>query len=317
MTGRIEMDESARDDRARVRVPCSTSNLGSGFDTLGLALDLLLEVEIVGRARGDEHELVRLEGSASEWPRTPDNRLLAAFDRGLAELGARARRCRFAARSEIPIARGLGSSGAATAAGLLLAAHLAGRAREPGVLATLVRVGCELEGHPDNSTAALAGGLTLALPHERGVDWLSPPLARELAWVAAWGATPLPTERARRALPASVPLRDAVENARRLPFLLEGLRTGDLERIARGGEDRLHVRHRLPLIRGGEPALAAAREAGAALATISGSGSALIAVCARERAAAVAAALEAELSRHDPPADARSLAVVHGTPAVA
>src|SRR5205085_286756 len=121
---------------------------------------------------------------------------------------------------------------------------------------------------------------------------------------------------ARGVLPRTVPFADAVENPRRLALLLEGLRRADPELLALGGEDRLHVRHRLPLIPGGAEALAAARESGAWLATISGSGSALVALGPRARREAIAEALRVELARADGEAHARVVEPVHGTPLV-
>jgi len=109
----------------------------------------------------------------------------------------------------------------------------------------------------------------------------------------------LPTHAARSVLPAEVPFADAVENPRRLALLLEGLRTADPELLALGSQDRLHVRHRLPLIPGGAAALEAARESGAWMSTISGSGSGLVAVGPKERIAAVAAAMGAALGALD------------------
>ena len=262
-----------------VRVPASTSNLGPGFDALGIALALFLEVRLVGR--GDVNVLARTDGEATEWP-TADNLLLRAFDlaRGEGDGGFR-----FEVSSAIPIERGLGSSAAAIAAGLLLGAHLAGG--EPDLLAR----GIELEGHPDNIVPALLGGARLCVPSAGGPLVVQAPIHPSLNFALAWPDLRVATAEARAALPPSVPFTDAVENARRLPLLLEGLRTGDGSLLLAGGEDRLHERHRLPLIPGGERALAAAREAGAWTSMISGSGSALVAIAPRERAGAAAEAM--------------------------
>lgn len=259
-----------------VHAPASTSNLGPGFDFLGLALDLDLEVSWLGFAEGSEHLIERLEGTAAEWP-LDGNLLLRAFDAALDHHRAGRRPSRFAVTSEIPLCRGLGSSGAAVAAGLLLGSAVAA-VTEPD-RHVLAELGLELEGHPDNSTATLLGGCTLAVPlSPRELCIVSHPLSERLVFSVVWPSATLSTERARAALPATVPFADAVENPRRLALLLEGLRRADAELIRPGGEDRLHVARRLPLIPGGAAALAAAREAGAWTATISGSGSALLAI---------------------------------------
>ncbi len=264
----------------RVRVPASTSNLGPGFDQLGLALELWLEVEVAGPASGHRHEWLELGGEAASWP-LEANRLLLALDAGRERLGLAATPLALRVRSEIPLRRGLGSSGAAVAAGLLLAAALAGE--EAPERAALAALGTELEGHPDNVTASLLGGCTLGVPLEDGtLRVVRPPLAEGLLVGVAWPSTPLDTGTARGALPEAVPLADAVHATRRLALLLEGLRTGEPALLAAGGEDRLHTPFRLPLIAGAEEALAAARAAGAPLAAISGSGSALVALAVEE-----------------------------------
>ena len=294
----------------RVRVPASTSNLGPGFDQLGLALELWLEVEVLGPSSGETHEWVRLEGEAASWPEER-NRLLLGLEAGLARQGAAVAPLALAARSEIPLRRGLGSSGAAVAAGLLLGSALGGDP-DPD-RATLASLGTRLEGHPDNVTASLIGGCTLGVPLADGeLQVLTPPVHGSLHAAVAWPSTPLDTDDARRVLPESVPLRDAVHATRRLGLLLEGLRTGSAELLAAGAEDRLHTPFRLPLIAGAEAALAAARMAGAPLAAISGSGSALLALTPEpDTAQAAAEALAAELRPHHPEVEQRVLALAH------
>lgn len=294
--------------RARVRVPASTSNLGPGFDQLGLALGLFLEVE--ARVEPGRSGPPRYEAPAG-WP-SPERdlvlRALVARAPELAEVGLELR-----IASEIPIARGLGSSGAAVAAGLLLGELLTDR---HGTDAERIGLGIALEGHPDNVTASLLGGLTLCVPGREGPIWIQPPVHESLGFAAAWPAQPFPTAEARGALPSSVPLADAVENARRLPLLLEGLRTGDGHCIAAGAQDRLHEPYRLPLLPGSKEALAAARGAGAYAAVLSGSGSALIAIGPRRLAAAMAAALAAPLRATRGWSEGRALDVIRGRPRI-
>jgi homoserine kinase len=293
-----------------VRTPCSTSNLGPGFDFLGLALELWLDVEC-RPAAGGVHELELGEDQSGEWPRE-GNLLLEAFDRAHRALGGEPAPQRFAVRSEIPLGRGLGSSGAAVAAGLLLGAATAGE-RQPD-RDRLARLGLALEGHPDNSTASLFGGCTLAVPLEGGVlTVLQQPLFAGLRFAVAWPSCGLSTTLAREALPTQVPFADAVENPRRLALLLEGLRSGRHDLLAAGIEERLHVRARSALIPGAAAALAAARSAGAPAATISGSGSALVAIhTSSEGAAAAAAAMERCLAAENAWAVSRVLSAAQG-----
>lgn len=295
----------------RVRVPASTSNLGPGFDLLGLALSIFLEVEVEITDEG--HEFLSLEGTAGSWP-VESNLLTRAFDEGTALLSAPRRGLRVRATSEIPVARGLGSSGAAIAAGLALAANCAGSSRPDQP--ELCQLAFQLEGHPDNTTASLTGGCTLALPHEGGLAVVQQPIHPSLGFAVAWPSGSVSTAEARSALPTSVPFQDAVENPRRLAILLEGLRTGAPELLALGLEDRLHVRHRLGLIRGGAQGLAAALAAGAHAATVSGSGSTLIAISPPEHASDVAEAMSTALGAADGPAEGRVVQPIFGPPKV-
>ncbi len=293
-----------------VSVAASTSNLGPGFDLAGLALDLRLEVR-VRRDRG-ELALGELTGEAASWPRDRSNKLLAAFEHAQKELGGDARGFRFEVRSAIPVGRGLGSSGAARAAGLLLGAALAPRSTSRR---QLLAWGLELEGHPDNITAALFGGCTLCVPRSFGPPiFVHAKLHESLGFAIAWPNSPFETERARSLLPSHVPFADAVENPRRLALLIAGLERGDPELLALGGEDRLHVPHRIDHIRGGRAVLDAAREAGAWLATISGAGSAMFAIGHRERASSIAAAMRDAFVRETGGGEGRAPAAVFDEP---
>jgi homoserine kinase len=288
--------------RVRVRVPCSTSNLGPGFDQLGLALGLFLEASVTWDPSGPPS--VRHQGP-NGWPPAGEDLVLAALFDTLPEL--REGTLSVAISSEIPIARGLGSSGAAVAAGLAVAQALAGT-RESD--ARLLARGIRLEGHPDNLTASLFGGLTLCVPDESGPTWFHVPVHPSLGFAVARPDQPFPTATARAALPRTVPLADAVENARRLPLLLEGLRTGDGEWIDRGCRDRLHEPYRLPHLPGSSDAFAAARHAGAYAATLSGSGSALIAIGPKRLAPAIAEAMATRIAQARGHATGRALDVV-------
>lgn len=288
-----------------VRVPASTSNLGPGFDLLGLALELWLEARV--EPAGDAPAGVVRVRPAPELPEAPGEDLVwIAFERVRAQWPF-AGEFRFTIDSAIPVGRGLGSSGAAVAAGLLLARAAGGLDLSDEALLAL---GVEIEGHPDNVAAALAGGLTLCQRRPDG-SWrtLGIEISPAVGIAVAWPAEPLSTARARAVLPAQVPFADAVENPRRLAFLLEGLRRGDAELIAIGGEDRLHVRHRLPLLPGAELALARAREVGAWMATLSGAGSGLVALGPPQQMDAVADAMATTLRRATGFGDGRVLAV--------
>jgi len=290
------------DTKLEVRVPGSTSNLGPGFDLLGLAIDLELAVAAAPKS-GSRSGLTDLSGEAAGWPTGADNLLLAAFDR-VAGAGAH-EAFEFRAHSQIPTGRGFGSSGAAVAAGLLLGASAAGTERD---LEALFRVGLDLEGHPDNLGPSLFGGCQLLV--SAGEDWIREPLAlhESLRFAVAWPREPMPTRRARAALPEHPTRADAIHNAGRLQLLVRGLERGSPELLRAGCDDRLHVPHRLGLLPGAREALAAAFAAGAWSASLSGSGSGLFAIAGADEIEAVAAALRAELELATGWADARVVA---------
>jgi len=284
-----------------VRVPCSTSNLGPGFDLLGLALSMHLEVTARVADGANEHVLQHRGEERPDAPAEDDLvvRALRAFERRFhAELPPLA----IEARSEIPVGRGFGSSGAAVAAGLLVGAAAAGREDLLGDRAgALAELAVELEGHPDNAVASLLGGCTLSCPVEAGggaparLRVVRQPVHASLGFALAWPSRPTFTEEARAALPGSVPLADAIENPRRLALLLEGLRTGDAGLLRDGVHDRLHERFRRALVPGADGASAAAIEAGAFAACMSGAGSGLVAIGRAGAMEPVAEALAAPL----------------------
>jgi homoserine kinase len=270
-------------------VPCSTSNLGSGFDCIGLALDRYLDVSF--EAGGDDIRVERA-GSLTGLRVGPEgDAVVAAFRSAFDARGESTVHGTFRMTSSIPVARGLGSSAAATVAGLMLAARVHGeRPSTGGLLDAAVRI----EGHPDNSAPALMGGLVGVASGPAGrLHAFGLPLSDALGFAFAAPPAEVSTVQARRALPASVPHAAAGRALGRVAALVHGMATADPDLLRAGFEDELHVPYRLPLIPGAADALEAARGAGAFAVTISGSGSGLIAVCERVAAPSVAAAMAA------------------------
>lgn len=279
-----------------VRVPASTSNLGPGFDVLGLALDLFLTAHFTP---GGEALALERSGTLAELSGHPDDDLLfraladtwgevAGVGATLPPQGSALPPGRIVVESEIPVGKGLGSSAAAITAGRILGLLLADRPVEPGEVVTWV---ANREGHPDNAAPAALGGFVAAVLHDGRCDWAELPLADSLGWAYAAPPEPLETGPSRGALPASVPHALAVRNAARLARLLPALASGEGEVLAEAMSDELHVPHRIPLIRGAAEAVAAGVAAGAWAVTLSGAGSGLIAVAPPEAAEGVARAM--------------------------
>lgn len=260
----------------RARAPASAANLGPGLDVLALALDRYVEVEVEDADR----LVVVTEGEGAG----------IAEDAGhlAVEVAAQVRghdRLRVSVRSQIPVARGLGSSAA-----LAAAAAAAAGAADP------LSIAARTDGHPDNAAAAVTGGLVAVT--DVGGRWLVAPmpLDPDLAFVAVVPDRTLPTALAREALPATVARRDATFNLGRMAVLLAGL--ADHRVLVReAAEDRLHQGYRTPLFPEAPGLVAALVEGGALAACWSGAGPTLLGICTRDAAPAVAEAARAALGR--------------------
>jgi homoserine kinase len=244
--------------RRLVRVPATSANLGPGYDVLAAALSIHLELEVT------ETGEFSLDAGQTGAPSGRDNLCVRAFERLHPADGLR-----FEVRSDIPIAVGLGSSAAAIVAGLMAAEHLYELALERE---ELLAHAVDLEGHPDNVAAALYGGFVIC-SDDGGVPVATrfdPPEGVE-------GVLVIPHERvttvdARDAMPAEVPLPDAVANVAAASSLVLGIVRSDLTLIGRGLADRLHQPHRAELYPRSMELIGEAERMGAIGATISGAG---------------------------------------------
>jgi homoserine kinase len=260
-----------------VQVPATSANLGPGFDSLGLALSLHNTVTAVVRPGDTEVESFDL------WPGsqpdvTEDNLILRAMRAGFAALGGpQPPGIAISSRNEVPQGFGLGSSAAAIVSGILAARALAG---PDGVAALpdadMLRLATEIEGHPDNVAACLSGGLTICWAGAAGVQVaVLTPLAA-LTPVLCVPAEPLPTEAARKVLPAQIPHADAAANSARAALLIAAL-TRQPELLLAGTEDFLHQQYRAAAMPATAALISRLRDAGIA-AVVSGAGPAVLAL---------------------------------------
>lgn len=276
---------------ARVRVPGSSSNLGAGFDCLGVALARYLTAEFVPHEapalRVDRRGTLRALDGASD----DRDLIVRAFRRYTESLGVSVSGGTLTLDSEIPIARGFGSSAAAVVTGMALAAAAAD---VPLDHAHALRVAREFEDHLDNVAPSILGGLVAVTAGDDDVPHaFRLPLSDRVGFAFAAPGTELETRRARAALPRTVSHADAVHNIGAMAALVRALETGDAELMRLGLSDRLHVQYRVPLIPGAADAMRAALSAGAWGATVSGAGSGLLAFAPPERAFDVADAMAA------------------------
>lgn len=285
-----------------VDVPGSAANLGAGYDTIGLALGLVnrIELEVRGWSRGAIELTVDGEG-VGELTEDRENRFVMGLETALREARGELPEgvgWRIEMRNEVPLSRGLGSSAAATVAGLVAGNALLGEA-----LSTrdLLRLATQIEGHPDNAAAALLGGFVVSAAVHDGIEAVRFPAPRDLRAVLFIPELRLSTDEMRRALPHDVPFADAVANLSRVAIGVAGFASGRFDLLSALTIDRLHEPYREQLYPQLPKMVAAAREAGALGACLSGAGSTILAFSdsmsgiARIEAAFRAAAADTDL----------------------
>jgi homoserine kinase len=252
-----------------VRVPASTANLGPGYDSLAAAIGLYLELEVEETGG----ELV-VESDVPGVPLDRSNLCVRAFEAAKGDADGLA----FRIRSEIPVSAGLGSSAAAIVAGLVAADSMY------ELDAPLFERAAALEGHPDNVAAALMGGFVICAGDRP--ERFDP--APGIEGVLATPPDPVSTQEARAALPAEVPIEDAVHNVAHAALLILGLARGpDLSLVGRGLSDRIHQPRREAVYPRSMELLRQARELGAIGATVSGAGPTVLFWCHWEQTGTV------------------------------
>ncbi len=266
-----------------VRVPASTSNLGAGFDCMGLALDIWLEASLIPGSGPPEYS-----GTLAD--------LAAEVDFVHAHLSAcgAIKGHHLCIHSNIPLGRGLGSSAAGRVAALVLERLVRGESIDND---ELFRKATGLEGHPDNSAPAVYGGLVLAAHRPTHLA-----LHCNIAVALAVPKHTIETATARRLLPDTVSRNVVIEQAARAAALVTGLARDNGELIGYGMQDQLAVQCRKDSISGFDDAVHAGRDAGAYGVTISGSGSTLLALAPLSAARDVAHAMAEALNGSDNPA---------------
>lgn len=257
--------------QAHFRVPATSANLGPGFDCLGLALDLWNETSFSLTGQGLS---IEVHGEGQDTLPAEKNNLIIQAAARVYETIAVDFPSDFAIRcsNRIPLSSGLGSSAAAVLTGLMGANTLAGN---PLSEMEIFHLAMELEGHPDNISAALYGGLTLSMM-DNGSSTIKQLDCHPFDLIVILPEVSLSTQDARDALPKQVDLGDAVFNASHTALTIDALRSGNLPLLRQAMQDRVHQPYRLPLISGAAEALTAAQNCGAA-AALSGAGPSVIA----------------------------------------
>ncbi len=247
-----------------IRVPATSANLGPGFDCLGMALQLTADVTI------------SLEASSAQPPHPIETMTAAAAHAAYRAAGRPEPSELFASwNGDLPVARGLGASAAARAAGLVSANTLMG---EPLSADDLLSLGASLEGHADNMAPALFGGLQIVV--REGDAWrrLAVPISPGLKVVLLTPDLEMPTQQSRKKLPQKLSREEAVFNVGRAALLVAAIAQGRWELLDAATQDKLHQPARARIFPALYDIFDAAKEAGAHAAYLSGSGSTIAAL---------------------------------------
>ena len=252
--------------KVTVQAPASTANLGPGFDAIGLAIDLWNQATF--ELTGEGYHVQANGENSDQVPKDENNYILESFFQLYRHLGKEIPpgvhvRC----INRIPLASGMGSSTAALLTGLLGANALLG---SPLDKFNLLNLATSIEGHPDNTSPALFGGLTMGTIKDDNSVLLHQIQIPIMPILVVLPDVLLLTKDSRAILPEFVPRKDAIFNHSRTPFLIEALRSGNLGLLEEATRDRLHQPYRFPLIPGSRQALEKARAAGALAVTLSG-----------------------------------------------
>lgn len=274
--------------RFSVTVPASSANLGPGFDSMAVAVELPLTVEVATAEGG-------VRSVAGPDLRGGEDLVLAGMRMAAGAAGRTLPDCAVNVRADIPVARGLGSSAAALVGGLLAGNRLLG---DPLDADAILQLGTEAEGHGDNVAAALLGGVVVVLPAGARVISRRVPVAGPLRAAVFVPDRVGLTRDARAVLPIAVPRADAVANASRCALLVLALSSGEFDLLGVAMDDRLHQPYRAALYPYLPEMIAAACAGGAYGASLSGAGPAVLALAAPENASKVGAAMASVARRH-------------------
>lgn len=259
----------------KIRVPATTANLGPGFDTLGLALNLFQEITIEPLDSGRKE----VKWSGEPLLADEDNLVIVALEKALhlknqAHLGY----ALTMQHTDIPISRGLGSSAAAIVAGIYAANVLM-----DGILTQqeIIDLATSMEGHPDNVAPAILGNLILATQQDGTTHYVKIDFPDDLRLLTLIPDYKLSTEMARRALPEQYPRSACVYNLSRLGFLLHALINHDYTHLPLALSDVIHEPYRYPLVEDSEPVKNALTHINTYGYFISGAGPTIIALIHR------------------------------------
>ena len=258
----------------RIQVPATSANLGSGFDSLGIALTLYNPVWM----EEDDRLTISCKDSV-DVPKDENNLIYWAVKQLYQECGRKLPGLKLIQENNIPLARGLGSSSACIVAGILGANRLLGN---PFSRSDLINLAAKIEGHPDNTSPAIEGGLVASAMEGGRIYSVSVPVSEKLQFAVFIPPFELKTEMARSVLPETYSRADVVYNLSRSALMTASLFSGKLENLRVAVGDRIHQPYRSGLIENFDNVFRMSYELGSLGTYISGSGPTIIAMVPRE-----------------------------------
>lgn len=272
----------------RIDIPATSANLGSGFDSLGIALTMYNRVWM------EEYDGLEIT-SVDDTPIPTDetNLIYWAAKFLYNECGKTLPGLRIRQENNIPMARGLGSSSACIVAGILGANRMLGT---PFSQNDIIRIAAKIEGHPDNTSPAISGGLVASAMEGERVYSVSVPVSEKIRFAVMIPPFELKTEQARGLLPKTYSREDTVYNLSRSALMTASLFSGDLQNLRVAVQDRIHQPYRSGLIENFDNVFRMSYELGSLGTYVSGSGPTIISFVHADEAESFAAACETHLA---------------------
>ena len=260
-------------DRVKVKIPATSANIGSGFDSIGLALGMYNYV--TAELKGSGLDINILDESGKFLAKDERNLVYRAMKSVFEKTGRKLGGVKLTLQNNIPVTRGLGSSSAGIVGGLIAANTLCGNALGEK---ELVNIAAHIEGHPDNVAPALLGGFTVSVMTKYDVKYVRNKLPDDLRFAALVPSFFLQTKKARSVLPKYVSHRDAVFNVGRGALLAASIISGKYENIRTAVGDKLHQKYRRRLIPFMDDIFSSCYQSGALGVYLSGAGPTIISI---------------------------------------
>ena len=254
----------------RINVPASSANLGSGFDSLGIALNLYNYIEM---SENDFLNIYSLDGSFV--PKNDGNLIYSSAKKVFDLCGKSFKGLKVGQKNNIPFSRGLGSSSACIAGGILGANTILGN---PLNTQDMLNLACEIEKHPDNIAPTILGGFVVSVLEDKKVYAVNHCVDENINFIALVPNFKLSTKKSRLVLPKIIKHKSAVFNLSRASLLTAAFCEGKYDLLEVATKDLLHQNYRLPLISGGKKVMKLAEKCGANACFLSGSGPTIMAI---------------------------------------